>query len=605
MAIHLALLLTLFETLALSGVLLLWARQVAGSRLLVVFLLGVATWIVGNELPNWLGLASVPVSMALLSSLPLTSAAFLHFCVIFCEVALQRRWLIAAYALAALAALLSLLYSPGEFVHFEPFTGLEWVVVPSAVGWTTSLIWAFLAAAGLAVLGWGFVHTSVPLRRKQMAAIAISCAWGLLAMSGFSFAALGIRQYPWQVLLEPLFPLVLVYGVLRWRVFVVNVWARRALASAMLIVLGLLVASLTVLLPVESKWLNAMAVAITCLVLSGPVWRFASRLVYPGGTPSAEDLRHWRSAMAQADSMEQLADIASRLLSARMGTQVLVRADKGLSSSPARTAAALPGLVCSKSGDTWHTTLTGFDEAPPGQQHLAALFGNSLADAAAQVEHAAQALQRERERQQQSRLAELGSLAATVAHDVRNPLNIIAMAVALAPQETRQEVGEQIARISRLTEDLLDYAKPWQVAPVSTDIHERLAALLRHRPGLEAGTQLSRPLHVRVDPMRFDQALGNLLSNACTAAGHQRVLVDTEVLDGAVLVHVCDDGPGIPADLRERLFEPFASRSPGGTGLGLAIVARIMAAHGGSVSAGERAPWRTCFTLSFPLTPAA
>jgi signal transduction histidine kinase len=72
----------------------------------------------------------------------------------------------------------------------------------------------------------------------------------------------------------------------------------------------------------------------------------------------------------------------------------------------------------------------------------------------------------------------------------------------------------------------------------------------------------------------------------------------------AVRLHVCDDGPGVPEEIRARLFEPFASRSPGGTGLGLAIVARIMAAHGGSVELTERPPWRTCFSLSFPAAPA-
>jgi signal transduction histidine kinase len=92
----------------------------------------------------------------------------------------------------------------------------------------------------------------------------------------------------------------------------------------------------------------------------------------------------------------------------------------------------------------------------------------------------------------------------------------------------------------------------------------------------------------------------NLLANARTAAGTRRVIVEAERSADAVLLHVCDDGPGVPPDLRERLFEPFASRSPGGTGLGLAIVARIMAAHGGSVRLQDRPPWNTCFTLSFP-----
>lgn len=619
MALHLALLLTLLETLALGGVLFLWARQVPGSRLLGVFLLGLATWIVGNELPNGLGIHTAPTAFALLASLPLTSAAFLHFCVIFCEVPLPRRWLQAAYALAGVGVGVSLLFSPGEFRHVPSFTGMEWVVVPNRVGWTTSLIWAFLAAGGLLTLAWGFAHTPTPQRRKQMAAIAASCAWGLLAMSGFSFAALGIDLYPWQVLVLPVFPLLLVYGVLRYRVFVVNVWARRALASAMLVLLGLGVVSLTVLLPVESKWLNAVAVAATCLLLSGPVWRFAARLVYPGGTPSAGDLRQWRQAMVQADTLDQLADIAAPLLSSRMGMPVQVRVETPASAqmaepAPTPDAAAtpadplLPALHCrpeaSQAGADWHTRLIGFDEAPPGQRHLAELFGNALADAAAQVALAQQAREREREQQLQARLAELGALAAAVAHDVRNPLNIIAMAVAMAPAETRQEVGEQIARISHLTADLLDYAKPWQLAPVPTDIHPRIQALLRHRPEVETGPELTRPCTVHLDPARFDQALVNLLSNASTAAGPRRVRVETESLPGAVLVHVCDDGPGIPADMRARLFEPFASRSTGGTGLGLAIVARIMAAHGGAAFISERPPWRTCLTLRFPATPS-
>ncbi|BAE50719.1 hypothetical protein amb1915 [Paramagnetospirillum magneticum AMB-1] len=68
----------------------------------------------------------------------------------------------------------------------------------------------------------------------------------------------------------------------------------------------------------------------------------------------------------------------------------------------------------------------------------------------------------------------------------------------------------------------------------------------------------------------------------------------------SVMVHVCDDGPGIPDDIRASLFQPFISRSPGGTGLGLAIVAKVMAAHNGSVLLSERPSWSTCFSLRFP-----
>lgn len=583
----------------------------------MVFLAGVATWIVGNELPNWAGIGSAWVAMALLSSVPLTSAAFLHFCAVFCELNLKRGWLIAAYGLAGGAMVLSLLRSPGEFRRYEPFVGVEWVVVPNAIGWTTGLIWAFLAALGMLMLARGLWHAPSPQRRRQIAALFLSCGWGLFAMSGYSFAALNIPFFPWQVLAAPAYPVILVYGILRYSVFVANVWAKRALASAILILLGLLVVSFTVALPFDSKWINAVVVAGTSLALSGPVWRVASRLVYPGGTPSAQDMRQWRSQMCQVDSLAAMADTAAALVSARMGLQMHVRVDGGLVRTTDQPVPA-PALVCTKTADSsdrpdvfggtmsgtgeWQTVLIGFEEAPPGQRHLADVFGAVLADAATQVELAMAAEQRERERQLQARLAELGSLAATVAHDLRNPLNIIAMAVAMAPQDTRQEVNDQIARISRLAEDLLDYAKPWQIHAVDTDLAQRIQDLIRHMPDVEIGPGMADGMTALVDPMRFDQAVCNLLSNARAAAGSRRVLIDAERNSQAVLLHVCDDGPGIPSDLRDKLFQPFASRSPGGTGLGLAIVARIMAAHGGSVRLSERTPWRTCFTLTFPST---
>ncbi|SFD79989.1 sensor histidine kinase [Paracidovorax konjaci] len=597
MAIHIALALALIETLALSAALLAWARQVEGARLLSVFLLGVALWIVGNELPNWAGIRTAPWAMALLASVPLTSAAFMHFCALFTGWRPGPRVLAAIYGLAAAAVLLSLNRSPGEFRHFPAFTGLEWVVVPNRTGWTTSLVWAGLATGGLLLLARGFWRSRSAAKRRQIAAVAVSCGWGLMCISGFGFAALGIAQYPWQVLAFPAYPVILVYGILRYRVFMANVWARRALAWALLTGLGLLAVPLSLLLPVESRWVTAAVVAAVCLSLGGPARRLAERIVYPGGTPTAEDLHRWRGALSAAESLEQLAQEAAALLSGRMGLAVQVRVGNG---GPAADPQA-PALRCHRAGGAgWRTELEGFEQAPPGPQHLAELFGTVLADAAAQVERAAAAGQRERERQTQARLAELGALAATVAHDVRNPLNIIAMAAAFSAPDTRQEIQAQIARISRLADDLLDYARPWQIRPEPMDLSAWLRDMLRHLPDVERGPGLGVPIALTADPARLDQAVTNLLANARSAAAGRRVHIDAERTAAGVQIHVCDDGPGVPADLRERLFQPFASRSPGGTGLGLPIVARTMAAHGGSVALTERAPWSTCFTLTFP-----
>lgn len=78
------------------------------------------------------------------------------------------------------------------------------------------------------------------------------------------------------------------------------------------------------------------------------------------------------------------------------------------------------------------------------------------------------------------------------------------------------------------------------------------------------------------------------------------MLVTAERTAGGALVHVCDDGPGIPDEIRDSLFRPFVSRGQDGTGLGLAIVAKVMAAHGGDVTLGQRPGWTTCFTMRFP-----
>ncbi|WP_374663899.1 ATP-binding protein [Ramlibacter sp.] len=606
MALHIVMGLALVETLVLAAVLLAWAERVRGARLLTLFLLGVAIWVTGNELPNVFGLSSAPVALALVSTIPLTAAAFLHFCLVFCRVPVASPWpLRAAYGLAAASTLLAWVVPPARFVHFPPFTGVDYVALPGWSGWVNALAWAALAAAGVGVLVWQGWRVREPMQRRQIAALTVSCGWGMVCMSGYGFAALQIPVYPWQVLALPAYPVILVYGILRYQVFVANAWARRALVWALLVGAGLLAVPLTLALPLESRWLTGALVAVLCLALSGPVRGFAERIVYPGGTASAADLQAWRAALAGAESEQALAARAASLISDRVGLRVDARVQME-DLPPAGQGAALadaPALLCFRTADGWQVRLQGWDAAPPGPRHLAELFAGVLAEAAQQLEHARAAESRERERQLQARLAELGALAASVAHDLRNPLNIIAMAVATAPADTRREVADQVQRISRLAEDLLDYAKPWQLRRADLDLAAQVRQAVRRAPGVELGAGFEAPLPLRADPARLDQALGNLFANARAAAGTRRVCVEAERDALGVQLHVCDDGPGVPEDLRERLFEPFASRSPGGTGLGLAIVARIMAAHGGDARLTQRPPWSTCFTLRFPSLP--
>jgi signal transduction histidine kinase len=588
MPFHIALSLSLFGSLALAGVLWRWADRVPGVRLLTGFLVGVAIWIVGNELPTWFGAAAEGAGLMLLATAALTSAVFLHFTVAFTGTR-ATFWVIAGYGLGIAATMLSIVLPPGGY---EPFAGLSFVAVPNTVGWITSIVWAVVAAAGQLVLLRALLNRR-GLARRQVGALMASSAWGLMCMSGYGIVALNLPTAPWPLLGLPLYPVFLVYGILRYELLLANAWARRALAWTILVGgAGVVVAAVPFGDFFGSRVVTAIGVGIAFLILGGPARLLAERIVYPGGNVTPEDLTAWRHAMADAEDTTGLAERASAVLSRRLSTTVTVN----VGDAPVQTLST-PLLVCRRVGSAWQTALeSGWGSAPPGPRRVAAMFGAILAEEAQRLERAVSLAAQERERQNRARLAELGELAATVAHDVRNPLNIISMAVAFSAPDVRSEVTGQVRRIARLADDLLEYAKPWSVVPVPLN----LAALVRDIAGRRDGVECRMPDEVPVlaDAERIEQALNNLLDNACAVAG--RVMLETEQCQDTVLLHVGDDGPGIPADLQDRIFQPFVSRGAGGTGLGLAIVARIAAAHGGSVVLTQRAGWSTCFTLSLP-----
>ncbi len=193
--------------------------------------------------------------------------------------------------------LLSVVVSPGDF---EPFAGLALVAMPNRSGWATSRSGPGWPALGLLVLARGFARGH-GLERRQVAAVLASSGWGLACMSGYGIAALHLPFYPWPLLGLPLYPVILVYGVLRYRVLVANAWARRALAWTLLVaVAGLLATAVGAgacrcsRCPV-ARWLSGVVAAGAVLVLGGPARRLAERVVYPGRTVSAEDLQRWRA----------------------------------------------------------------------------------------------------------------------------------------------------------------------------------------------------------------------------------------------------------------------------------------------------------------------
>ncbi len=208
-------------------------------------------------------------------------------------------------------------------------------------------------------------------------------------------------------------------------------------------------------------------------------------------------------------------------------------------------------------------------------------------------------------------------------HELRSPLTGMRAELELelerSPGDSRQETTRELladtVRLQRLVEDLLTIA----VADASTldaahrqaiDLDEIVLAesrRLRAHTTLEVDTSQVSGAQYEVNADQFVRVIRNLLDNAASHAD-SAVKVALQETATAVRLVVSDDGPGVPADARERIFERFArvddarARDNGGTGLGLAIVREVIAAHGGTVTVDD-SPGAT-FTVVLPLNGA-
>ena len=215
------------------------------------------------------------------------------------------------------------------------------------------------------------------------------------------------------------------------------------------------------------------------------------------------------------------------------------------------------------------------------------------------------------------RLAAVGQMAAMVAHEVRNPLGILRGQVELArerlgaaaPEREKERFAEMLAeidRLNRLTEEFLGLARDLPIETVAVDLAQLVTAIAeeaRVAARDAAITVAAEPLEIRGDAGKLRQAILNLVLNAVQIGG-AGVKVQLEVARAGdrARVTIADDGPGVPADVAERLFEPFVSARPGGSGLGLAVARRIAERHHGSLILESRPGERGArFSVYIPL----
>jgi signal transduction histidine kinase len=226
-------------------------------------------------------------------------------------------------------------------------------------------------------------------------------------------------------------------------------------------------------------------------------------------------------------------------------------------------------------------------------REAAALLEQRVVDRTRELTAAQQALV------EAERFAAMGKTSAAIAHELKNTLNGLGMAVELIVQEPANQarvarlhpqVTREIARLRDVVDSLLSFSRVPRIERARADLAELvvtardlLSDLIAER-GAEVALDAPASLPAVCDGHKLQGVVVNLMKNAVEAGRTVRVSVAAAGSDA--LIEVEDDGPGLSAAAREHLFEPFFTTKPNGTGLGLPTSRRYVEAHGGAIEAG-------------------
>jgi signal transduction histidine kinase len=219
------------------------------------------------------------------------------------------------------------------------------------------------------------------------------------------------------------------------------------------------------------------------------------------------------------------------------------------------------------------------------------------------------------------RLSALGNMAATVAHEVRNPLNAISIGlqrlkVEFQPTDDQEDYSRltelmlgEVHRLNSIVEQFLSLARPLEIKPEALRVQDVLneVATLVEGEAQQSKVKIRVVAPLNLPPLKADreylrQSLLNLILNSLQAMPEGGTLtLEAKTSNGNFLISVTDTGIGIAPEHRPRIFEPYFTTKPKGSGLGLAITRRIVEAHGGTITVTSEAGGGCRFLISLPI----
>lgn len=224
----------------------------------------------------------------------------------------------------------------------------------------------------------------------------------------------------------------------------------------------------------------------------------------------------------------------------------------------------------------------------------------------------------QREINQENRLADIGKLAASVAHELRNPLATINISSFNLKNKTEgkdlhkhlDRIVKKVEEANRIIDNLLNYSRLRPPSREKFNLHDRLEKAVREirtrwsfsDKNLKLEIEPVKDLEINADPYQLGEVLSNILNNAfnATAGDHGEVVIEGRLEDGKAIIVIRDNGKGIEKKFLKKVFDPFFSTRARGTGLGLAICRQIINSHGGSIDITSEEGVGTTVTLSIP-----